>query len=258
MKLTFTAYRRLQAILALALAFYLFNIISSGKLLWYINARFAWLTLLGMFGLFALGANMLDTLRRSRAQNAQAAPDHHHDLEHDHTHPPQASAWPLIYLLIPLLIGFLIPAQPLGASAASNRGVAVSGALAAGAISPAQLQTGPDQRTVLDWIRIFNTQTDLEQYAGQTANIIGFVYRDPRLPANQFLASRFAVTCCVADAFALGMLVEWPAGASLGVDEWVQVKGPVKIIEQNGRKVPVIQAESVRQVEAPSQPYLFP
>lgn len=245
-------YQRLQALIALALGFYIFNVITSGKLYWYINIRFAWLTLLGMLILFALGANMLDNLRRTRAQSLDEDPGHEHA---EHARP---SAWPLLFLVLPLLIGLFIPARPLGSDAASSRGVAVSGALASGDVSPLLLQTGPDQRTVLDWIRIFNSQTDLEQYEGETANIIGFVYRDPRFGPNQFLASRFAVTCCVADAFALGMLVEWPEGANLDVDEWVQVKGTLRIVEQDGRKIPMIEAESVRQIEVPAQPYLFP
>ncbi len=251
-------YRRLQAILALALGFYLFNVLSSGKLYLYINIRFAWLTVLGMLILFALGANMLDVLRRTRPAAVDDDPGHSHGPEHDHADHAAPSAWPLVLLLIPLLIGFLVPARPLGAEAASSRGVTVSGALTSGDASPLLLQAGPDQRTVLDWIRIFNTQTELEQYEGETANVIGFVYRDPRLPADRFIASRFAVTCCVADAFALGMQVEWPENANLGVDEWVQVKGPLRIIEQDGRKIPLIVAESVRPVEAPAQPYLFP
>jgi putative membrane protein len=251
-------YRRLQALLALGIGFYLFNLISSGKLYLYINVRFAWMTVLGMVILLALGANMLDVLRRSRPQSADDDPGHLHSPDHDHADHAKPSPWPLLLLLLPLLIGFLIPARPLGAEAASSRGVTVSGALVSGDLSPMLLQTGPDQRTILDWIRIFNTQTDLEQYEGETANVIGFVYRDPRLSENRFIASRFAVTCCVADAFALGMQVEWPDNASLGVDEWVQVKGPIRIIEQDGRKIPLILAESVRQVEVPAQPYLFP
>jgi putative membrane protein len=251
-------YQRLQALLALGIGFYLFNLISSGKLYLYINVRFAWLTVLGMVILLALGANMLDVLRRSRPQSVDDDPGHFHSPEHDHADHATPSPWPLLFLLIPLLIGFLIPARPLGADAASSRGVTVSGALVSGDLSPMLLQTGPDQRTVLDWIRIFNTQTDLDQYEGETANVIGFVYRDPRLSENRFIASRFAVTCCVADAFALGMQVEWPDNASLGVDEWVQVKGPIQIIEQDGRRIPLIVAESVRQVEVPAQPYLFP
>jgi putative membrane protein len=251
-------YQRLQALLALGLGFYLFNLLSSGKLYLYINVRFAWLTMLGMLILLALGANMLDVLRRSRPQSADDDPGHLHSPGHDHAEHTKPSPWPLLLLLLPLLIGFLIPARPLGAEAASSRGVTVSGALVSGDLSPMLLQTGPDQRTVLDWIRIFNTQTDLDQYEGETANVIGFVYRDPRLSENRFIASRFAVTCCVADAFALGMQVEWPDNAGLGVDEWVQVKGPIRIIEQDGRMIPLIVAESVRQVEVPAQPYLFP
>ena len=87
--------------------------------------------------------------------------------------------------------------------------------------------------------------------------MIGFVYYDESLPENQFLVSRFVITCCAADSFALGIPVEWN-GSELKENDWVQVKGPVQVTEWNEQKMPLILAESIEKTRAPDQPYLFP
>ena len=76
---------------------------------------------------------------------------------------------------------------------------------------------------MLDWIRLFNSQVDLTPHLGEDANVIGFVYEESRLPAGHFLVARFTVSCCVADAFAIGMAVDWPD--KLAVNSWVNVRG---------------------------------
>jgi uncharacterized repeat protein (TIGR03943 family) len=246
--MTHNRYRLLQIILLSCLAIFLAERLVTGKLLWYINARFAVLTLLGILGLSALVINTLYALRHS--QHAAESHAEHHDHEHSH------SAANLIWLILPLALGVLIPARPLGSDAAANKGVTLAGPLAAGNNQTMQLDAAPDKRTVLDWIRIFNFEPDLNPYLGETANVIGFVYADPRLPTGHFLVARFTVSCCVADAFAIGMAVRWPE--QLPTDQWVIVRGPVQVLEIDQQKIPLILAESITPIDEPAQPYLFP
>jgi uncharacterized repeat protein (TIGR03943 family) len=239
----------LQTLVVLGLGFYLFSTFNSGKLLWYINARFAILTLIGMLMLFALAGNALEVMRRSRRSG-----QNHQHAHQEHSHSP----WSLAWLALPVFLGLIIPARPLGSSAAEIRGISISAPLAAGGVQPRLLEAAPDERNVLDWIRLFNYESDLAAYLGQTANVIGFVYSDPRLPAGHFLVARFTVSCCVADAFAIGMAVEWPGAGELPADQWVKVKGPVQGLEIDGQRIPLIQAETVTPVDPPDQPYLYP
>jgi uncharacterized repeat protein (TIGR03943 family) len=253
-------YLLLQVAILFGLGFYLLGQITTGKLLWYINVRFAALTLMGMLSLFLLGGNSVDRMRRAR-RSPESHADHAHSAEqhHDHAHVEHehnASPANLFWLAIPLIIGLLFPARPLGASAAAYKGITLSGPLAAGGSQLAELSPAPDQRTVLDWIRLFNFEEDLSPRLGEPANVIGFVYLDPRLPQGQFLVARFTVSCCVADAFAIGMAVDWPE--ALPADTWVNVRGPVEVLTIQGQRLPLIRAESVTIVSAPDQPYLFP
>lgn len=174
---------------------------------------------------------------------------------------PQLSDIPgaaLILLAIPLILGVIVPARPLSTSSLSTRGMSLSAPVSIGQQSIKTMEIAPDDRTVLDWIKIFNNETDLSSYLGKSANVIGFVYHDPRLKTGQFMVGRFAITCCVADAFAIGMAVDWTDSANLADNSWVNVKGTVDVLTIDGKKVPVIHAQAVIPIQAPEQPYLYP
>ncbi|HVN16936.1 MAG TPA: TIGR03943 family protein [Anaerolineales bacterium] len=239
-------YRSFQALLLLAFGLFLIEKIFSGKLTWYINMRFFPLTLIGIALLIvmALAIYLHDRLET-----------HEEHADHEHNTTPLAN---LIFLLIPLLIGILIPARPLDSAAVDSKGVNVSSPLVNSTTSTQQMQIAADQRNILDWIRIFDGNTDVTPYLGQTANVIGFVYRDDTLPANQFYVSRFAIVCCAADAVAIGVPVQWDHASALAENTWVDVKGPVKSTQLNGHPAPLILADAVDPTKQPDQPYLFP
>lgn len=116
----------------------------------------------------------------------------------------------------------------------------------------------PEARTVLDWLRAFDVAADPTQLDGAPADVIGFVYHDPRLEAGQFLVARFTVSCCVADAFVLGVAVDWPRADELESNGWVRVRGPIYASTVDGQMLPRIAAEQVESVPMPEQPYLYP
>ena len=109
-------------------------------------------------------------------------------------------------MLVPLLIGVLIPARPLDSSALATKGFNTNAPLVSADSSAQLFETDSEERNVLDWLKLFNYERDVSQFFGQKASVIGFVYFDEALGENQFLVSRFVVSCCSADAFALGMV----------------------------------------------------
>ncbi len=161
-------------------------------------------------------------------------------------------------MLVPLLLGVLIPARPLDSSAFSTKGFNTNSPLVNADSSAQLLGTDSEERNVLDWIKLFNFESDLSPFLGQKASVIGFVYFDESLGENQFYISRFVISCCAADGFAIAMVGEWPQASTLKQDSWVLVKGTVQSITLNDQVVPLIQAESVQPVPIPEQPYLFP
>lgn len=237
-------YRYLQFLALTGLGLFILEIIVTGKLSWYIHKRYLPLTILAAIGILGMGLAALVTAHRMPREAG--------------SHDPTYTGWGLAIALLPLLVGWAIPSRPLSAMAIDSKGVSVTASLAAGGRSSANFGATTGEHTILDWIRLFNSGKDYTPFLGQEADVIGFVYHDPRLDSQHFLVSRFAIVCCAADAFAIGMAVQWPDNSTLAQDTWVKVQGAVQEFSLGGDKLPLILATSVEPVSAPSQPYLFP
>ncbi len=242
-------YRSFQGLLLLGLCIFFASKAASGQLTWYINARFIPLTLFGMVFLGILAQTLFSEVKRSRQQEREE-----HEHEHDHA-PSTAALW---MMLVPLLIGVLIPARPLDSAAFASKGFNTSAPIVSADSSAQLFETASEERNVLDWLKLFTYEADTARFNGERASVIGFVYFDDSLERNQFFISRFVVSCCAADGFAIAMPVEWEGAAALKQDSWALVKGTIRSITLNGRAVPLIVAESVQEVPVPQQPYLFP
>jgi len=257
-----------KALVLIALAIFLYTRFTSGMLYFYIAERFAWITVLAVFGFLAVGLSY--DVRRSRLKE-NAAHDHtgddhaeHEHVGHDHTGHDHAGhshmiRWSAIGLVaLPILLGTLISPRPLGAAALANREVAVNEPRSA---LPALVRAAQEKPSttlnVLEWQQLLAT-TEASALPENAADVVGFVFRDDRFGEDQFFLSRFTVSCCVADAAVAGLVVQGVDAASWQTDQWVQVQG--KIVEGtfNGAVSPVLLAESITPTETPRQPYLYP
>lgn len=242
-------YRTYQAMIMTGLGLFLLFKVADGRILLYINQRFVILVLMAALALLTLAQVAL----RERPSVAEIE-IHDPDV---HRHHEQRSGWGLWLLALPLLVGLLIPQRPLGSSAVQNRGLNLGAVVSSSrpGSSVGIVGVPENQRDVIHWVRLASEGVDIR---GARADVTGFVIHDLRLGAESFLVGRFAITCCVADATAYGMVVAWPDASSLPDNRWVRVRGLVSQVELDGRLVPAITAEQVDLVPEPQQPYLFP
>ncbi len=236
-------YRTLQGMILAGLSLFLLMKLMDGSVLFYLNRRFIVLAMLAVALLAALAQEML--AGRPAAKN-----------------PPSTTrnSWQnLFWMAVPLVIGLAIPAKPLDSLAAAQRGIELRAPLTVNAAAKlVSFDLPASERTLLDWIRVFDLSNDPADYLNAPADVVGFVYHDPRQAGDQFMLVRFAVTCCVADATAVGLPVAWGSATTLNENGWVRVRGSITNLSFEGRRVPGILAESVEAVEEPRQPYLFP
>ena len=238
-----------KALLLIGLGIYFVYNIASGNILNYVNVRFAWLSYVAAALFLLIGGFSVWHLLHDRAQEHE---DSHHG--HDHVHTP--ISWGVLALLaIPLILGTLIPSKPLGAEAVSGSVGITSSAATVGTGNAQTFNVPPDQRNVLDWLRAFNSG-DYQQFNGQSAHVIGFVYTEPTFDKNEFMVARFAITCCVADASAIGLPVYWNKPVTQG--QWIEVKGAFNLSTFKGQQMPVLQAATIDLVAQPDHPYLYP
>ncbi len=232
----------------LGLGLYFTFIILSGNLSNYINLRFGWLSYVAAGLFFLLGGFSLYTLLRSRGEHKHAHDDHLHS----------APSWGVIAIVaIPLVLGTLVPSQPLGVEAVSS--IDLNAAASQVSTGNATLFTiNPENRNVLDWLRVFNQTDDYSTLDNQPVDISGFVYNEPDFGDDQFMTARFTISCCVADANAIGLPVVWADTDLLPQGEWVRVRGTMQTGEFRGETTALVYADSVEIIEAPQNPYLYP
>ena len=230
--------------LLVGLGLYFVYIILSGNLTNYINVRFAWLSYIAAALFLLLGAASALRLRHGAHDH-----EHHHDHDHDHAH--GTISWPVLAVIaIPLVLGTLIPSQPLGAQAVDGDLNTIGGDTGAAFDVPAA------ERNILDWVRAFNATIDPAAFNGQEVDVTGFVFRGDNYAADQFMVARFTISCCVADSVAIGVPVIWDD--SIPADTWVRITGTMQASTFQNETRTVIQPTSVAVVERPDHPYLYP
>lgn len=237
----------IKALLLFGLAGYFAFIILSGNLSNYINQRFAWLSYLAVILFAALGVACLLALREMLDQA------HHDHGDHVHT---RVSTPMLMMVSVPLILGTLIPSAPLGASAVESISF---GARSYVVGSPVVASKPPLERDVLDWSRQFVGEQAPSTFNDLPARVLGFAYREPGFPENTFMVARFTLSCCVADASAIGLPARLPETMSLVKEgAWVWAEGTFKAERFMGQDVPVLQIASLEPTEQPEHPYLYP
>ncbi len=256
------ALRAAQAIALVGSGLMFYAKLSDGTLFFYINQRFAWLSLVAAILYIALALTVVYSALRDRhlALRKPAADEAQIiwlEPSKARSRPHARASWLAVGLLaLPAVLGLLAPARPLGAGAIGNRGI--------GLIAPEQSSAARIQRpaiapqNILDWLREFSSLGDPRALDGRDVDVTGFVYRDGRNKPDQFWVSRFVVSCCVADAAAIGMLVQTSNAEKLATDSWVRVTGKLKAGEFAGELIPIVIAERVELTQQPEHPYLYP
>jgi uncharacterized repeat protein (TIGR03943 family) len=241
----------LRSLLFGAMGAYFLGLWLTGGLGNYINARFVWLSVVAAIILFVLTLSCAYAFLRSRFGKFDLAYGYHDLTGHMH---PRVTIPMLMVLAAPVVFGVLVPSKPLGASA-------VGGDLMPNA--PADNVVGASANSlewsVVDWLRVFYYIGNPDRLNNREADVIGFVYRREGDPKGHFMVARFVMSCCSADASAVGMPVAWGGADNLPVDKWVHVRGPVKVQQFGKNALPVIEAKSVQDMDGPPpQPYLYP
>ncbi|HXF72290.1 MAG TPA: TIGR03943 family protein [Actinomycetota bacterium] len=161
-------------------------------------------------------------------------------------------AWGLAAVALPAVLVLSLPPQTLSSYAVSRRASFVRAGFSA---SAQEISSGA--LTLLDVAAAQTSEAGeraLATRAGETVSFVGFVDRRPGTPADEFLLTRFIVSCCVADAtIAQVRVVDVPPGR-FAADDWVRVTGRLYPL---GREV-IVDASRVEPVPRPDRPYLTP
>ncbi len=115
----------------------------------------------------------------------------------------------------------------------------------------------PEERTIIDWIRLINVYPEPDAYEGEAVAVSGFVIHPEEWSADHLMVARFVLTCCAADAYPVGLPVQLPAGKTYPVDSWIEVTGQMTTETLDGRRQLAIAPTAIKAIEEPRNPYQY-
>lgn len=245
---------RLKALILVLTAIFLMQKIVSGQIAFYTSPRFGWLNFVGVALLIVLAWSY--DLFEGKTDGEDDDPQLLSIGTMEEEAASRLKPGTLLLVAAPLILGVIVPARPLDASAVQTRGVSMNIASRADE-SGTILSVVPSERNVLDWVRVMSSDPDPNALNGQQATVSGFVYRDIRFNDEQFMVSRFTISCCVADALAIGVVVQMPDGLDYDTDTWVEVTGTFQAGSLAEEDIPVLMVEEITRIDQPEQPYLY-
>jgi uncharacterized repeat protein (TIGR03943 family) len=265
----------IKALLIIGTGLFLYSRIANGTLNYYISDRFAHYTLFAFVALLVVGLSYRFSRPRRVAQSEphdhpdhEAHADQHNHDQHSHDQPAHSAgqhehhrlSWVGGFIVaLPIILGVLVSPQPLGVSALDNREMNMDFSKSAMPASVrAATDKNPEEKNILDWWRSFQRSIDYSEITGQEARVIGFVYHDKRYGEGHLVLTRFIVSCCVADASVVALVVATPDAESFADNQWVEVAGIFEPSEFEAWRPPVLVAQSITPVGVPKQPYLYP
>ncbi|MBP2652300.1 MAG: hypothetical protein H6Q74_3125 [Firmicutes bacterium] len=244
-----------RAIILLGFAALTIWLSNTNQLALYINPRFNDFVELSSFLLFPLGVIQLLIVIR---------PTH----EHEHRHTNRLSYLPFLAVLG---LAFMVPGNMLSANLVGNKGLnrainvatpapssvsapAIYRPLAAKLHQAQRIEvTDRDYTEIISELELFPTD-----YLDKKITLTGFVFRPPGITSSQFSLVRYVIVCCAADARPYGVLCELNNAAQYPDGTWLTISGVIENSRYDGKVVAAVNIKSLKQVEIPAAPYVFP
>jgi uncharacterized repeat protein (TIGR03943 family) len=225
--------RAAAAVVMAAWAGLFWFLIASGRTSLYLSSRTDWVVPVGAVILTLALLGRLASLRTRHSEEVSGR-----------------DAAGLATLALPVVVLLALPPASLTSFAAGRRSSFVGAGFVA---SAADVATGDLSLVdVAGALRSEEAMNALAQRAGEEVTFVGFVNRDPGMPADEFLLTRFLISCCVADALSVEVRVAGAPPGELKQDQWVRVEGKLYPL---GREV-IVDLTEVTKVARPEQPYL--
>lgn len=226
-----------------------------GVMTWYINPTYVLPTTVAAIVLLGIGAfGVLRAQRQSSVQVGDCCGDDCGCAE-----PPRHLATYAL-LALPLALAAIFPPRSLAAFSAHQRGPQIAGAsLIHGSAPVSRVSLSVDTRSfsMMDWVGALSADPNPHDYLHKPVRITGMVLTGSgNVPPGTFMVMRYLVTCCIADARPVGLIVQQSAGTIVRDNQWVTVNGTMAIAHVSGQETAVVHPTQTKII--PSQdPYMY-
>jgi putative membrane protein len=174
--------------------------------------------------------------------------------------PSTTKIWVYGLLAIPLVLAAVFPPRSLAAFSAHQRGAQIAGLTTIrGATAVKRVSLSVDTRsfTLQDWAGALSADPNPADYKGKPVVLTGMVYHDSAsVPPGYIMVLRYQVTCCIADARPVGLVVKDVSKGALQDNQWVTVTGSMGATSYQGQQVAVVEPKKILPTKA-GNPYMY-
>lgn len=177
------------------------------------------------------------------------------NFQHINLFPP---GWGSALLLVTAVLGFIITPQVFASDKALQRDF--SELLGSTRVKPQAFRASvaPEQRSLVDWVRMLNIYPEPDRYQGNKVKVQGFVIHPPDLGKEYLFLARFVLTCCAADAYPVGLPVKLKETRDqYPPDTWLEVEGEMTTETIADKRQLTIAASSLKKIPQPKNPYSY-
>jgi uncharacterized repeat protein (TIGR03943 family) len=231
---------------------FVLSLYARGALTLYINPTYVWPT--------TLAGGVLLLVAGARLCQRPALACGHMGCDDCGCAPPGVRLWPYAALCVPLLLAALFPPQSLADFSAKQRGPQMAGLTAiqgVGSVKRVSLSVDTKTFTMQDWVGALSADPNPKDYTGKPVWVSGIVLHDPAsMPPGYIMVMRYQVTCCIADARPVGLIVKDTSHGALKDNQWIQVDGSMGATRYQGDSVAVVQPRTIKVIKA-GDPYMY-
>jgi uncharacterized repeat protein (TIGR03943 family) len=111
--------------------------------------------------------------------------------------------------------------------------------------------------TLQDWAGALSADPNPKDYEGKPVILTGLVLHNPSsMPPGYIMVLRYQVTCCIADARPIGLIVRDTSNGALKDNQWVKVTGIMGAAAYQGQQIAVVLPKRIVPTRA-GNPYMY-
>lgn len=245
--------RFLPSFLLAGYGIFILSLFARNVMTWYINPAYVPSTTLAGAVLLGIGAVGLARRREATCEHCAAGCACGSDS-------PAPRIWTQALLALPLLLAVLFPPRGLAAFSANERGPQIAGIAAVhGLTALHRVSLSVDTRsfTMQDWVGALSADPNPRDYAGKPVRITGMVlHAAASVPPGYVMVMRYLVTCCIADARPVGVIVRDTSRGALKDNQWITVTGTMGSASEDGQRVAVVNPSRIEPIKS-GNPYIY-
>lgn len=230
------------------------SLFARGVLSWYINPTYIGPTVLA--GAVLVGLAVVGATRRPETGCLEGGCETDACCSSD----PAPRVWTYGLLTVPLVLAVLFPPRSLAAFSANQRGPQLGGlsSLHSGAtVKHVSLSVDTRLFTLQDWIGALSADPNPRDYLRKPIIISGLVvHSSSSVPPGYVMVLRYLVTCCIADARPVGLVVRDTTGGRIKDNQWVTVSGVMGETTYQGQQLAIVIPSKITPTKSES-PYIY-